>query len=146
MNLIKNYIYPFILAIFLVCIFSIIHAEEKRQATAYLCLDNEIILPSKTLQERINSTKQFLANTTLLITDGELLFFRTLYRNEGLFFSPTINNLNEFRALTFEDATAALSIKSGDDIKNERYLCAANSELTRLINSFEDNWPNHVMN
>ena len=87
-----------------------------------------------------------MANTTLLITDGELLFFRTLYQNEGLFFSPTINNLNEFRALTFEDATAALSIKSGDDIKNERYLCAPNSELTRLINSFKDNCPNHVMN
>ena len=146
MNLIKNYNYPFILAIFLVCIFAIIHAEEKRQATAYLCLDSEIILPSETIQERINSTKQFLANTTLLVTDGELLFFRTLYRNEGLFFSPTINNLNEFRALTFEDATLALSIKSGNDIKNERYLCAANSELTRLINSFKDNWPNHVMN
>ena len=146
MNLVKNYIYPLILAIFLVCIFSIIHAEEKRQATAYLCLDNEIILPSETLQERINSTKQFLANTTLLITDGELLFFRTLYRNEGLFFGPTIDKkLNEFRALTFKDATVALSIKSGDDIKNERYLCAANSELTRLINSFEDNWPNHLM-
>ena len=145
MNLIKNYIYPFVLAIFLVCIFSIIHAEEKRQATAYLCLDNEIILPSETLQEKINSTKQFLANTTLLVTDGELLFFRKLYRNEGLFFSPTINNLNEFRALTFEDATLALSIKSGNDIKNERYLCDANSELTNLINSFDDNWPNHVI-
>ena len=145
MNLIKNYIYPFILTISLGCIFSIVHAEEKLQATAYLCLDNEVILPSKTLQERINSTKQFLANTTLLVTDGELLFFRTLYRNEGLFFSPTINNLNEFRALTFEDATVALSIKSGDDIQNERYLCEANSELTNLINSFDDNWPNHVI-
>ena len=88
MDLIKNYIYPFILTIFLSCIFSIVHAEEKLQATAYLCLDNEVILPSETLQERINSTKQFLANTTLLVTDGELLFFRALYRNEGLFFSP----------------------------------------------------------
>ena len=67
MDLIKNYIYPFILTIFLGCIFSIVHAEEKLQATAYLCLDNEVILPSKTLQERINSTKQFLANTTLLL-------------------------------------------------------------------------------
>ena len=145
MNLIKNYIYPVILLIFLGCIFSIAHAEEKRQATAYLCLDNEVILQSETLQERINSTKQFLANTTLLITDGELLFFRILYRNEGLFFSPTINNLNEFRALTFKDATVALSIKSGDDIKNERYLCEANIELTRLINSFENNWQSHVI-
>ncbi|GIS16337.1 MAG: hypothetical protein CM15mP117_17690 [Alphaproteobacteria bacterium] len=83
MDLIKNYIYPFILTIFLGCIFSIVHAEEKLQATAYLCLDNEVILPSETLQERINSTKQFLANTTLLVTDGELLFFRTFQRNGG---------------------------------------------------------------
>ena len=146
MDLIKNYIYPFILTISLGCIFSIVHAEEKLQATAYLCLDNEVILPSKTLQERINSTKQFLANTTLLVTDGELLFFRTLYRNEGLFFSPTIDKkLNEFRALTFNDATVALSIKSGDDIQNERYLCEANNELTNLINTFDDNWPNHLI-
>ena len=146
MDLIKNYINPFLLAIFLSCIFSIIKAEENRQATAYLCIDNEIILPSVTLQERINSTKQFLANTTLLITDGELLFFRTLYRNEGLFFSPSIDNKsNEFQALTFNDATVALSIKSGDDIKNERYLCEANSELTKLMNNFENNWPNHVI-
>ena len=146
MDLIKNYIYPFILTISLGCIFSIVHAEEKLQATAYLCLDNEVILTSETLQERVNSTKQFLANTTLLITDGELLFFRTFYRNKGLFFGPTIDKkLNEFRALTFKDATVALSIKSGDDIQNERYLCEANSELTNLINSFDDNWPNHVI-
>ena len=87
-----------------------------------------------------------MANTTLLVTDGELLFFRTLYRNEGLFFGPTIDKkLNEFRALTFKDGTVALSIKSGIDIKNERYLCEANSDLTRLINRFEDDWQSHVI-
>ena len=78
MNLIKKCLYSLKIIIFLGSISSVINAAENDLASAYLCIDSEVILPSKDLEEKVNLSRQLMANTTLLITDGKLLFFRQL--------------------------------------------------------------------
>ena len=93
----------------------------------------------------MNLSKQLMANINLLVTDGKLLFFRQLYKNEGLFFSPVVsNNSGEFKVLTFKNLTVAISTKNKDKIKNERYLCEFNSELSELMKHFRNDWPNRL--
>ncbi len=146
MNLIKKCLYSLKIIIFLGSISSVINAAEIDLASAYLCIDSEVILPSKNLEEKVNLSRQLMANTTLLITDGKLLFFRQLFRNKGLFFSPvTDNKSDQFKVLTFKNSNVAVSIKNGDQVKNERYLCEYNSELTTLIKDFSDNWPSRLI-
>ena len=104
MIVMKKCIRSFKTAIFLFCISSTVIAKENDLASAYLCIDSEVILPTETLEELMNLSKQLMANTNLLITDGRLLFFRQLYKNEGLFFSPVVGNkLGQFKVLTFKN-------------------------------------------
>ena len=145
MNLVKKCIHSSMIAIFLGFIFSTANATENDLASAYLCIDSEVILPTETLEELVNLSKQLMANTNLLVTDGKLLFFRELYKNEGLFFSPVVSNkLGQFKVLTFKNFTVAISIKNKDEVKNERYLCEFNSELSELMLHFVDDWPNRL--
>ena len=147
MNLIKKYIHSFKIAVFLGCIFSTANATENDLTSAYLCIDSEVILPMETLEEIVNRSKQLMANTTLMVTNGKLLFFRQLYKNEGLFFSPFVSNkTGQFKVLTFENLTVAISTKNKDNVKNERYLCEFNSELSELMEHFKDDWPNRLTN
>ena len=146
MNLVKKCIHSSMIAIFLGFIFSTANATKNDLASAYLCIDSEVILPTETLEEVVNLSKQFITNTNLLVTDGKLLFFRQLYKNEGLFFSPVISDkLDQFKVLTFKNLTVAISIKNKDDVKNERYLCEFNSELSELLRHFSDDWPNRLI-
>ena len=146
MNLIKKCIHSFKIATFLGFISSTVIATENDLVSAYLCLDSEVIFPTETLQEKVDLSKQLMANTNLLVTDGKLLFFGQLYKNEGLFFSPIISNKSDqFRVLTFKNLAVAVSIKNEDDIENERYLCEFNRELSLLIEHFKDDWPNRLV-
>ena len=86
MNLIKKCLYSLKIIIFLGSISSVINAAENDLASAYLCIDSEVILPSKNLEEKVNLSRQLMANTTLLITDGKLLFFRQLFSFSQCFF------------------------------------------------------------
>ena len=145
MDLITKCIHSFKIAIFLGFIFSTANATENDFASAYLCIDSEVILPRETLEEMVNMSKQLMANTNLMVTDGQLLFFRQLYKNEGLFFSPFVSNKSgQFKVLTFENLTIAISTKNKDNVKNERYLCEFNSELSELMKHFKDDWPNRL--
>ena len=145
MSLFKKCIHSCKIAIFLGCIFSTANAGKNELASAYLCINSEVILPTETLEEVVNLSKQFITNTNLLVTDGKLLFFRQLYKNKGLFFSPVvINKSGQFKVLTFKNLTVAISTKNKDEIKNERYLCEFNSELSELMKHFMDDWPNRL--
>ena len=146
MSLFKKCIRSFKIAIFLGCIFSTANAKKNELVSAYLCIDSEVILPTETLEEVVNLSKQFITNTNLMVTDGKLLFFRQLYKNEGLFFSPVISDKSDqFKVLTFKDLTVAVSIKNKDDVKNERYLCEFNTELSELMRHFSEDWPNRLI-
>lgn len=146
MIVMKKCIRSFKITIFLFCISSTVIATEENLVSVYLCLDSELILPTETLQEKVDLSKQLMAKTNLLVTDGKLLFFEQLYKNEGLFFSPVISNKSDqFRVLTFQNLVVAVSIKNQDDVKNERYLCEFNRELSLLIEHFEDDWPSRLI-
>ena len=146
MIVMKKCIRSFKITIFLFCISSTVIATEENLVSVYLCLDSELILPTETLQEKVDLSKQLMAKTNLLVTDGKLLFFEQLYKNEGLFFSPVIRNKSDqFRVLTFQNLVVAVSIKNQDDVKNERYLCEFNRELSLLIEHFEDDWPSRLI-
>ena len=72
MNLVKKCIHSSKIAIFLGFIFSTANATKNDLASAYLCIDSEVILPTETLEELVNLSKQLMANTNLLVTDGKL--------------------------------------------------------------------------
>ena len=146
MSLFKKCIHSCKIVIFLGCIFSTANAGKHELASAYLCINSEVILPTENLEEVVNLSKQIITNTNLLVTDGKLLFFRQLYKNEGLFFSPVISyKSDQFKVLTFKNLTVAISIKNKDVIKNERYLCEFNSELSELMKHFSEDWPNRLI-
>ena len=77
MIVMKKCIRSFKITIFLFCISSTVIATEENLVSVYLCLDSELILPTETLQEKVDLSKQLMAKTNLLVTDGKLLFFRT---------------------------------------------------------------------
>ncbi len=132
--------------IFFSCVLSTVHAEEDGLASAYLCIDSEVVFPSEVLEEKVNLSKQLMANTKLLVTDGQLLFFGQLFRNRGLFFSPVIDDKSDqFKVLIFKNTNVAISIKNGDVVKNERYLCEFNRELSLLVKDFGADWPNRLV-
>ncbi len=100
----------------------------------YLCTDSEIILPSSTLHEKITLTKHLIAHLSLLVTDEDQLYFKRLFKNQGLFYSPVTDmGDSRFDVVTFENSVLAISTKIGDEIQNERYLCKRHDELTIII-------------
>ena len=142
MEIIWKYNYSFIVIALLSLLPSLIHASEKSRALAYLCTDNEIILPSSTLQEKITTTKHLIARSSLLVTDGDRLYFKRLFKNKGLFYSPiTDMGYGRFDVVTFENSVLAISTKIGDEIQNERYLCERHDELTNIIGRQGSGWP-----
>ena len=124
---------------------SLIHASEKSRASAYLCTDSEIILPSSTLHEKITTTKHLIAHSSLLVTDGDWLYFKRLFKNKGLFYSPVTDmGDSRFDVVTFENSALAISTKIGDEIQNERYLCERHDELTTIISKQGSDWPAYL--
>ncbi len=145
MKIIWKYSNSFIIAVLLSLLPSLIHASEKSRALAYLCTDNEIILPSSTLQEKITTTKHLIAHSSLLVTDGDRLYFKRLFKNKGLFYSPFTDMGNSrFDVVTFENSVLAISTKIGDEIQNERYLCERHDELTTIIGKQGSDWPAYL--
>ena len=142
MEIIWKYSNSFIIVVLLSLLPSLIHASEKSRAFAYLCTDNEIILPSSTLQEKITTTKHLIARSSLLVTDGDRLYFKRLFKNKGLFYSPVTDmGDSRFDVVTFENSVLAISTKIGDEIQNERYLCERHDELTTIIGKQGSDWP-----
>ena len=125
MEIIQKYSNSFIIVALLLSLLpSLIHASEKSRASVYLCTDSEIILPSSTLHEKITTTKHLIADLSLLVTDEDQLYFKRLFKNKGLFYSPVTDmGDSRFDVVTFENSVLAISTKIGDEIQNERYLC-----------------------
>ena len=145
MEIIWKYNYSFIVIALLSLLPSLIHASEKSRALAYLCTDNEIILPSSTLQEKITTTKHLIARSSLLVTDGDRLYFKRLFKNKGLFYSPVTDmGDSRFDVVTFENSVLAITTKIGDEIQNERYLCERHDELTTIIVKQGSDWPAYL--
>ena len=145
MEIIWKYSNSFIIVVLLSLLPSLIHASEKSQALAYLCTDNEIILPSSTLHEKITTTKHLIAHSSLLVTDGDRLYFKRLFKNKGLFYSPVTDmEDSRFDVVTFENSVLAISTKIGDEIQNERYLCERHDELTTIIGKQGSDWPAYL--
>ena len=145
MEIIWKYSNSFIIAVLLSLLPSLIHASEKSRALAYLCTDNEIILPSSTLQEKITTTKHLIAHSSLLVTDGERLYFKRLFKNKGLFYSPVTDmGDSRFDVVTFKNSVLAISTKIEDEIKNKRYLCERHDELTTIIVKQGSDWPAYL--
>ena len=145
MEIILKYKNSFIIVVLLSLLPSLIHASEKSRALAYLCTDNEIILPSSTLQEKITTAKHLIAHSSLLVTDGDRLYFKRLFKNKGLFYSPiTEMGDSRFDVVTFENSVLAISTKIGDEIQNERYLCERHDELTTIIVKQGSDWPAYM--
>ena len=142
MKMNRNYINSFIVSIFLIITPIFINAAENNKPSVYLCIHSEFILPSSTLHEKVTATKQLIASSSLLITDGEWLFFKRLFKNEGLFYSPIKDwGDSQFNVLTFENSVLAISTKTGDNIKNDRYLCELHDEITNLLSHQGHDWP-----
>ena len=145
MKIIWKYSNSFIIVVLLILLPSLIHASEKSRALAYLCTDNEIILPSSTLQEKITTTKHLIARSSLLVTDGDRLYFKRLFKNKGLFYSPVTDmGDSRFDVVTFENSVLAITTKIGDEIQNERYLCERHDELTTIIGKQGSDWPAYL--
>jgi len=146
MKMIQKYCNSFTtVAVLLSLLPSPIHASEKSQVSAYLCTDSEIILPSSTLHEKITSTKHLIAHLSLLVTDENQLYFKRLFKNQGLFYSPvTDKGDSRFDVVTFENSVLAISTKIGDEIQNERYLCKRHDELTIIISQQGSDWPAYL--
>ena len=142
MEMIQKYSNSFIIvAVLLSLLPSPIHASEKSQVSAYLCVDSEIILPSSTLHEKITSTKHLIAHLSLLVTDEHQLYFKRLFKNQGLFYSPVTDmGDSRFDVVTFENSVLAISTKIRDEIQNERYLCKRHDELTIIISQQGSDW------
>ena len=141
MKIIWKYSNSFIIAVLLSLLPSPIHASEKSQASVYLCTNSEIILPSSTLHEKITTTKHLIAHLSLLVTDEDLLYFKRLFKNKGLFYSPVTDmGDSRFDVVTFENSVLAISTKIGDEIQNERYLCERHDELTTIIGKQGSDW------
>ena len=146
MEIIQKYSRSFIIvAVLLSLLPSPIPASEKSQASAYLCTDSEIILPSSTLHEKITTTKHLIAHSSLLVTDEDQLYFKRLFENKGLFYSPVTDmEDSRFDVVTFENSVLAISTKIGDEIQNERYLCKRHDELTTFISKQGSDWPAYL--
>ncbi len=146
MEMIQKYSNSFIIvAVLLSLLPSPIHASEKSQVSAYLCADSEIILPSSTLHEKITSTKHLIAHLSLLVTDEHQLYFKRLFKNQGLFYSPVTDmGDSRFDVVTFENSVLAISTKIRDEIQNERYLCKRHDELTIIISQQGSDWPAYL--
>ena len=146
MEIIWKYSNSFIIvAVLLSLLPSPIHASEKSQASVYLCTNSEIILPSSTLHEKITTTKHLIAHSSLLVTDGDRLYFKRLFKNKGLFYSPVTDmGDSRFDVVTFENSVLAISTKIGDEIQNERYLCERHDELTTIIGKQGSDWPAYL--
>jgi hypothetical protein len=146
MEIIQKYSNSFIIvAVLLSLLPSLIHASEKSRASVYLCTDSEIILPSSTLHEKITTTKHLIAHLSLLVTDEDQLYFKRLFKNKGLFYSPVTDmGDSRFDVVTFENSVLAMSTKIGDEIQNERYLCERHDELTTIISKQGSDWPAYL--
>ena len=145
MEIIWKYSNSFIIVVLLSLLPLLIHASEKSRVLAYLCTDNEIILPSSTLQEKITTTKHLIAHSSLLVTDGDRLYFKRLFKNKGLFYSPVTDmGDSRFDVVTFENSVLAITTKIGDEIQNERYLCERHDELTTIIVKQGSDWPAYL--
>ena len=148
MEIIWKYSYDFIIVVVLLLLSllpSLIRASENSQASAYLCTDSEIILPSSTLHEKITTTKHLIAHSSLLVTDGDRLYFKRLFKNKGLFYSPVTDmGDSRFDVVTFENSVLAISTKIRDEIQNERYLCERHDELTTIISKQGSDWPAYL--
>lgn len=145
MEIIWKYSNSFIIAVLLSLLPSLTHASEKSRASAYLCTDSEIILPSSTLHEKITTTKHLIAHSSLLVTDEDQLYFKRLFKNKGLFYSPVTDmGDSRFDVVTFENSVLAISTKIGDEIQNERYLCERHDELTIIIGKQGSDWPAYL--
>ena len=145
MEIVWKYSNSFIIVVLLSLLPLLIHASEERRALAYLCTDNEIILPSSTLQEKITTTKHLIAHSSLLVTDGDRLYFKRLFKNKGLFYSPVTDmGDSRFDVVTFENSVLAITTKVGDEIQNERYLCEHHDELTTIIVKQGSDWPAYL--
>ena len=145
MVIIQKCINDTIIVVFLSLLPSMIYAAENNQASAYLCTDIEMILPSSTLKEKISTTKSLIANSSLLVADRDQLYFRRLFQNKGLFYSPVSDMGNiRFDVVTFENSVLAISTKIGDEIENERYLCERHDELTNIISNLGSDWPDYL--
>ena len=140
-----NYVNSFIVSIFLSFIPCFINAAEDSEPSAYLCIHSEFIFPSSKLNEKVITTKHLIASSSLLVTDGERLFFKRLFKNEGLFYSP-VKDLgdSQFNVLTFENSVLAISTKIEDNVKNERYLCELHNEVTNLLSHQGHDWPAYL--
>ena len=146
MEMIQKYSNSFIIVAVLLSILpSPIHASEESQASVYLCTDSEIILPSSTLNEKITTKKHLIAHLSLLVTDEDRLYFKRLFKNKGLFFSPVTDmGDSRFDVVTFENSVLAISTKIGDEIQNKRYLCNRHAELTTIISKQGSDWPAYL--
>ena len=146
MEIIQKYSNSFItVAVLLSLLPSLIHASEKSRASVYLCTDSEIILPSSTLHEKITTTKHLIADLSLLVTDEDQLYFKRLFKNQGLFYSPVTDmGDSRFDVVTFENSVLAISTKIGDEIQNERYLCERHDELTTIFSKQGSDWPAYL--
>ena len=147
MKIIQKYSNSFIIvAVLLSLLPSLIHASEKSRASVYLCTDSEILLPSSTLHEKITTTKHLIADLSLLVTDEDQLYFKRLFKNKGLFYTP-VTDLEDsrFDVVTFENSVLAISTKIGDEIQNKRYLCERHDELTTIISKQGSEWPAYLI-
>ena len=146
MEIIQKYSNSFIIVALLLSLLpSLIHASENSQASVYLCTDSEFIPPSSTLHEKITTTKHLIAHLSLLGTDEDQLYFKRLFKNKGLFYTP-VTDLEDsrFDVVTFENSVLAISTKIGDEIQNERYLCERHDELTTIISKQGSDWPAYL--
>ena len=141
----KKYLFTATISGFLACMSSLLHASENTITSAYLCTDSNDILLSATLENSITTARQILQNSTLLVTNGNQLFFNRYYENKEVYYSPVFEKTDEFELLTFENEVVAISQKINGEIRNQRYLCAQHAAFSELIGLLEDRWSDYLL-